>query len=256
MVNLSSMKEYFSILLSGDNKVQSKHPFAEDERRFFLFKRVRNDFHKMHIQMDTLAHLLKSSCPEYEKLMVTLKKHFSELSRLSDADFDYYLRTLAVEKCIHTKTNGEADVPDMLNNLLQGVVQLFVADGDKVQELIEDALKNLHEKHRKKPFFESRASKLLRESLQESSNIYEQIEHDLSLAKEGIIAKDKRMLELLQKLKIGIGDALIQAAIENTNIRMPDKNVLSFTEALKRNAAKKQKELQAQIEGSQLLRGI
>lgn len=256
MVSLSSMKKYFGILLDSDETIPSEHPFADDERRFFLFKRVRSDFNKMHMQMDMLSHLLKKSCPDYVKLMETLKGHFNELSRISDADFDYYLRTLAVEKCIHTKSNGSSNVPEMLNNLLQGMVQLFMSDGDKVQELVEDALKNLHEKHKKKSFFESKAAKLLRETLAQSSDIYEQIEHDLSLAKEGIIAKDKRMLELLQKLKVGLGDALLQAALENTNVRMPDKNVLSFSQALKRNAEKKQKELEAQIQGAEMTRGV
>ncbi len=256
MVSLDSMKKYFGILLNEDETISSEHPFAEDDRRFFLFKRVRGDFHKLQAHMESLSHLLKKSCPEYIKLMTSLKGHFSELSRISDADFDYYLRTLAVEKCIHSKSHGDADVPDMLNNLMQGMVQLFVSDGDKVHSLVEDALKNLHEKYKKKSFFEPKANKLLREAIKESESIYEQIEHDLLLAKEGIIAKDKRMLELLQKLKIGLGDALLEAAIENTNVRMPDKNVVSFTEALKRNAEDKQRKLEAQMKGAQNIRGI
>ncbi len=255
MVSLSAMKEYFGILLEGKNEIPSEHPFAEDDRRFFLFKRVRSDFHKMHLHMDMLAHSLKKSCPDYVQLMETLKEHFEVLSRLSDADFDYYLRTLAIEKCIHTKSQGSDDVPDMLNNLLQGMVQLFMADGDKIQSLVEDALKNLHEKHRKRSFFESKSAKNLRDSVQKAADIYEQIEHDLSLAKEGIIAKDKRMLELLQKLKIGLGDTLLQAAIENTNVRMPNKNVVFFTEVLKRNAEEKRRKAEAQFNGTSTTRG-
>lgn len=236
MVNLTSLKEYFSILLNADNAISSEHPFAEDERRFFLFNRIRGDFHEMHIQMDALSGFLPSTYPDYVHMVTTLRDHFDVLSRISNEDFDYYLRTLAVEKLLFTQEKAGAAVPEMLEHLLQGVMQLFIGDGDDMKVLVCEALKNLREKQKKKSLFESKNSKCLRDTIEKAFSVYEQIEHDLCLAKEGIVAKDKRMLELLQKLRIGLGDALVKAAVEQAPMRMPSKNVVSFTEAVKRAA--------------------
>jgi hypothetical protein len=242
--------------MDQESGITSAHPFADDARRFFLFKRVRGDFHKMYMQMDTLAHLLRSSCPEYVGLMQTLKKHFEVLSRISDEDFDYYLRALAVERCIHIKSSQEEDIPEMLNKLLHGMMQLFMSDAEALKTLVDDALKTLHEKHRKRQFFESKQNKILRQSVEEAKHIYEQIEHDLTLAREGIVAKDKRMLELLQSLRIGISDTLLQAAVENANIRLPEKNVVFFTEALKRHAQEKKQKTAMQMRANDSGRGM
>lgn len=213
MPDIESLEQYFDILLHKDGQYSAEHPLADDAARCRIYDEVKNDFSIIGDNLHNINPYLKMAYPEYADVVNELAGGFKSLANTSYEDLDFCVRAIAVERLIFKKDNAGDMTPQMLGYLVEALLSFFYEEGEEVLRVIKEALKNLKET-KQNSLFKHKKDEELKTAIIETLTLYEEIEEDLTQAKYGLIAKDKKMMQVLRGLRMDMGRNLVQMALE------------------------------------------
>jgi len=226
MPDIDSLEKYFDILLSNSSDAGADHNFADDTKRFALYKIITSDFGKIGGNLNNIGNNLEKTYPDYIDIVKDLAKSFSDLAQINDQDLDYYIRTLAIERLIYKKSQSGELTEEMLGYLIEGLMQLFIEDGEELLQSTKKTLLLIKNKKRKSIFFKKKYEDELREYIADTLDIYEGIEGNLRNAKAGIVAKDQKMIKILREIRAGMKNHVMHEAMQLANIKAEEnKNI-------------------------------
>jgi hypothetical protein len=224
MEKIHELEKYFDILVSENSHFSSEHELADDEKRFELYGLLKSKLQKLSDRLAHVPHLLIAEYEAYLSLLDQLKYSFNQLAGMENADLDYCIRAIVVGGII------DQEAYESSNHALAGVIEkmigLFFDDGDEVAKITKDLMEELKDK-KSASFFANKNDDELKKYIMYILAIYAEIEADLINAKAGIIAKDKKMIETLRHLKLGVGKELIGLAVKKTSLISKKKKPLS-----------------------------
>lgn len=215
MSQSQALQKYFDILLSQKLGTDSKHPLADEKKRHKLYQEIRKYFSKIDRNLVAIHQHIKDSKSDYSNILANVKSNISNMAGLSDEEYDFYIRTLAVERLVYTASNASGNVADMLNYLLEGLMTLLFEEGEEILQVLKQTLKTI-KKNQPKSLFNRKKTAALKELITETLEQFEQIEDDLKASKQGLMAQDKKMLLTLQQLRATMGKEIIEMAMQNS----------------------------------------
>jgi hypothetical protein len=217
MSDIESLEQYFDILLSQENENDEDHPLADESERFLLFDDVRVKFSHVSGHMGKMSPLVKQGYSQYLQTIHQLQLSFHSLSGIEDEELDHYLRTLAVERLVYKSEQvGQRKTSEMLGYMAEGLMLLFFDEGEELSQLTRETMEGLSQFEQGSQLPEAQEQQL-QQIIMLTLGEYESIEDALSSAKQGIMAKDKKMMKILRSVKIGMGKGLVQTAIARTH---------------------------------------
>jgi hypothetical protein len=211
--DIEELEKYFDVLLENAQGAPSETPLVKDEERFALYQEVKGLFSKVSVNMDCMSELVAKLYPPYVEILHELAINFGEMAHIENEDMDSYLRTLAVDRLVYNAQGllGK-NTQEQLGYLVQGLMVLFFEEGEGVLQTLSDILDELKDK--KTGFFKKKQDAQVQDYILHTMELYEEIESDLTMAKQGIIARDKKMIEVLKQLKLRLGGCVIKAAVQ------------------------------------------
>lgn len=223
MSQITELEKYFDILTADNSLYQAEHPLADDKERFSLYVNLKEHMQKLVASLDKASSSLGSR-DNYSSLISKLSECFNKMLAMENSDLDYCIRSAVVDSVLH-KNNEMVSGGDALASVVAKMVGLFFQSGEDVTKISADIIKDLQNP-------ESISDKTEDEELKISSlyilEVYSQIEAILKDAKAGIIAKDKKMIETLRQMKMGVGKEMLDLAMEKTVLRPKKKSISSI----------------------------
>jgi len=214
---LEVLENYFSILSKEDVPVDSAHPLADDTKRYRTYASVREGFSRLAHNLDAIDKQGEDRAAGSPQFLPELAKGLRTLETIPDADFDHYVRTLAVDQLTSKNSLTENEAPDLLGHLMGGLVAFFFDQKDGVYDIIFQAVEDIKDEQKKAfSFFNKQKKENTASMVTATLSLYEKLEQLLKEAKQGLVAKDKKMLEVLRQLKADVGKSIIEAAMDHT----------------------------------------
>lgn len=217
MVDITSLEQYFDIILEGKFGYDQNHPLGDDEKRFEFYKQITRGFRRIGGNLGEVIEALKKTYPDYIDMVEQLATSFKELASISDEDLDYYLRTLAVDRLVYKREKMSDITDEMLGYMVEGLMELFVEEGEELVKETKKRLLIIKNTKRKSRFWKKKYEDELKERVTDTLEEYEVVEECLKEAKNGVIAKDKKMIRILRDIKAGLKQSLIHEAISKTS---------------------------------------
>lgn len=239
MTDKASLEKYFSVLIHEKEEFIDS-PYRDKTKRYGLFDSIRGDFNKIGDNMGLMVPNLQQAYATFVPLTQNIGKCFHNMAHLSNDELDYYIRTLAVERLIYKLSSAGNLTPEMLKYLIEGLMALLFEDGDEIMKIARKTLVSLKQDQDKKGI-KKKEEEQLRGQVVETLEVYEGVEQELAMAKQGIIAQDKKMLEVLRQLKIGMGKSIITQAIETSSLLSPRQKATGFISNILQSAKAKKK---------------
>jgi hypothetical protein len=231
MAKIQELERYFDILIQDNSGYSSSHPLAADEKRFALYKELKEKMGRLIGGLNSVSAGLDGDYKSYVALIKQLAYSFGQLAGMENSDLDYCIRTVTIDDLVGKKdyskkiTSGD----QALYCIIEEMVGLFFEDGEEVVKVTKEAMEEL--KNKKGSIFKKNEDEERKRNAINILEMYGDLELDLMDAKAGIIAKDKKMIEVLRQLKMGLGKSLIDIAITNTKSsdkpRKSIKNIIS-----------------------------
>jgi len=184
MTDIELLEHYFDLLLHRDKEYDIKHPMSDDKLRFELFDITKNHINSLAENLHDIDGDLTNTFPDYKPIIQKLEHSFRELTTISNEDFDYYLRSLAVDRLIFKAKNAGSLTPEMLSYLIEGLMAMFFGPEEDIIQLTKDTLKTLRGQKTGK-LFKRPKEKSLQSHIIEALHTYEIIEEELKKAKQG-----------------------------------------------------------------------
>lgn len=213
MSDIESLEKYFDALLRSDNVHNSEHYYADDASRFALYDKIRSSFNKIGRNLETIKEVMSSLFPNQVATAKHLSSSFFKLSSLNNEDFDYYIRAVAVE-AITSRPNQSGETSTLLSDLIESLMSLFFNDSDEIMSITKYTLEDLREVNANKNIDEEKLDNYIKVTL----GIYEEVQKGCKDAKDGLIAKDKKMLEVLRQLRMGLGQNVVKSATKSNEL--------------------------------------
>jgi hypothetical protein len=226
MVKIQELEKYFDILTHDNSAYSSNHPLANDDKRFALYNELKEKMFNLVAGLGKVSASLDNSYANYISLLKQLGYSFGQLSNMDNSDLDYCIRTVTVDGMVKKKDYGNkiTSGDEALFCLIEELMGLFFEDGEEVVKVTKEAMEELkHKKTLKKNEDEERKNNIIF-----MLQMYGEVELDLIDAKAGIIAKDKKMIEVLRQLKVGLGKELINVAIQKSGSKPKSKGIRSI----------------------------
>jgi len=237
MPDIEELEQYFDALLKKDEKAVSSHPLHDDATRFALYEEIKKLFSKVSVNMDCMAEVVAKLYPSYVEILHGLAVSLGAMSHIENEAMDGYLRTLAVDRLVYNSEGlrSKETTQEQIGYLVQGLMVLFFEEGEEVVVTLDSVLAELKDKKAK--LFKKKQDEQVREYLADTMEVYEEIEHDLQFAKQGVMSRDKKMVEVLRQLKLKMGGCIVEAAIK----QMKTQGKKAIMHGIKSKAWKKDK---------------
>ena len=230
MTDAQALEQYFNALLHDEGKYQEHHALADAGARFALYRKLRLHCSTMSGHLATSGRVVYGKHKSYQAMLMQFANVFGTLATMQDDQLDFYVRMLTVEQLTLKKpaiAESAAPIGQALGCFVEGLLAVLFNTKDAIR-MTAKALIN----HYAPPAFlaflplpliQIWEDKKLKDWLQQAYAYYNLIEQELLSARNGVIARDKKMLLTLRSMKLGLGKAMIQAAMGKTSMAsMPD----------------------------------
>lgn len=222
MNDIQPLEKYFDELTQDGLKYSEDHPLAQMNARFALYKTLRLYFDKMSVHLAMSGRFFYGKYGRYQAMLNQFSRSFSILAKMQDDQLDFYVRMVTVEQLTINKNaikDNNGYISQMLGYLTEGLLAVLFDKKDSIRvtarEVIQAFAQPLFLAFLPLPMIQIWEDKKLRDWLKQALIYYENIERELINARNGIIARDKKMLMTLRNLKIGLGKVMLQAALDN-----------------------------------------
>ena len=215
MTNIQDIEGYFDALLENKDKYNTEHVLADDKQRFEILYKIKSDLKKISNNLRNMSSNVNLFFPAHSKTISVLAQSYNDLAKISDQSFDNYLRTLVVENFTAKKQGDDLSTEQLFDYMIKGLMQIFFESGDKLADLTKKVLNDLKDIEVKAvQFYQKKQEEELRQSVIDTITTYEQVEHFLRECKNGLIAKDLKMLLDLKNIKFGADRSMLQALLD------------------------------------------
>jgi hypothetical protein len=224
MSQITELEKYFDILTADNSLYPAEHPLADDKERFLLYVNLKVHMQNLVAGLDKISTSL-DSYNNYSSLISQLSTSFKQILQMENADVDFCIRSIAVDSVLHNQGDIKSG-GDALASVITKMVGLFFENSDDVTKIATDIIQDLKNNH------QSNSNKKEDEELKINSlyilEVYNEIENILKQAKSGIIAKDKKMIEVLRQMKMGVGKEMLDLAMQKTILPPKKKSISSI----------------------------
>ncbi len=204
MIDIKNLENYFNAILEDGDVFPAQHNLLEEDARYEFYITLREKLTKTAASVAAVLPSIDKKKPQYFSILSKFNEVINQIIKLDDAALDVNLRNLAVNEIIKGKTP-----------LPVGVLTDFVAllaENEATPLFANQYLTKLNDEKDEK----------IRQLAEHATRMVTAADLALFEAKSGIIAKDKKMLEVLRQFKMEEGKGIAQLAVEKFNIKPRD----------------------------------
>lgn len=200
MSDIQELEQYFDELVRDGSPYPSEHALMGDKERFEFYDTMKVKLAEMADGLNGLADLPGGDFTDKNKAVLSrLSQCFSDIAAMTGEELDYCLRAIAVDDVLQIRADSR------LMGMIEKLIALFFDDAGQTVKLFCAAMEYLKKK----------------KDENQLAIIFDQIENSLSESYQGIIAKDKKMIETIRQMQLGVSGEAIDMAVKQTVSKKP-----------------------------------